>query len=91
MVDEESFLTARNRPEVGEALDQFARLIVRIFVDILTAGDVVKLGPWFKTREGKKAFREARPGIVDAYFQALFNPKRLGALPHWKFRRRLYS
>jgi hypothetical protein len=75
-VDEKSYRAARDRLEAEEALDQLGRLIVRSFVDAVPAEDLALLGPWLKTKAGNKAFRQSWPIIVDAYFQALCNPKR---------------
>jgi len=60
----------------NDALDGFIRLIVDSFVRSLTAEDAAALGASLGTKEGKKALREAWPGIVDAYFHGLCNPKR---------------
>lgn len=59
-----------------DALDGLIQLIVESFVRSLTAEDAAALAASSRTKAGKKALREAWPGIVDAYFHALCNPKR---------------
>jgi hypothetical protein len=59
-----------------DALNLLGQLVVESFVEGLSKDDAAALSVWFKTREGKNAFRESWPKIVDAYFHALCNPKR---------------
>ena len=75
-VDEKAFRAARDRPEAQETLDRLGQLIVGSFVKTLSSEDIALLVPWLKTREGKEAFRQSWPKIVDAYFHALCNPNR---------------
>jgi hypothetical protein len=76
VLDEESFRSARERPEAKEALNRLAGHIAEVFVKSLPDEDAALLMLWFDTAEGKEALRESWPKIVDAYFHALCNPKR---------------
>jgi hypothetical protein len=60
----------------SEAINGLIQLIVESFIQSLSTDDAAALSAWSKTRKGKKAFRESWPRIVDAYFNALCNPKR---------------
>jgi hypothetical protein len=76
VIDEESFRSARERPEAKEALNRLAGHIAEVFIKGLPDEDAALLMLWFDTAEGKEALRETWPKIVDAYFHALCNPKR---------------
>jgi hypothetical protein len=60
----------------ADAMNRLVQLIVAGFVASLSQDDAAALGRWSKTGEGKRAFRESWPKIVDGYFHALCNPKR---------------
>lgn len=76
VIDEESFRKARERPEGQEALNDLAGHIAETFVKSLPQDLVGPLGRWLKTAEGQTELRTRWPLIVDAYFNALCNPKR---------------
>jgi hypothetical protein len=59
-----------------DALNGLAQLVMEAFTRNLSAEDATALDASLKTKEGKKAFREWWPKLVDAYFHALSNPRR---------------
>lgn len=59
-------------PEGKEAMNRLAGLIAKAFVETSPPELLATL----ETREGREAFKNAWPEIVDAYFHALRNPKR---------------
>ena len=75
-IDEKALRAAMARPEAKDALNGFGKLIVERFVNTFSAEDAALIGPRLKTKEGREAFRESWPKIVDACFKALCNPKR---------------
>jgi hypothetical protein len=69
----EDAIRARIRtPEGTEAMNRLVGLIVEAAVKTFPPDLLATLG----TPEGRKAFEDAWPQIVDAYFHALRNPKR---------------
>jgi hypothetical protein len=70
---------ARNREAEqrhSDAMNRMVQHIVESFVNTLSPDNAAALGAWSKTKEGKNAFRESWPKMVDAYFHALSNPRR---------------
>jgi hypothetical protein len=59
-----------------DAMNNLVRHIVESFVKRLSNEDSEALNVWLKTKEGKEGLQELWPSIVDAYFDALRNPKR---------------
>jgi hypothetical protein len=57
------------------ALNGLVDHIVECFIRTLSSEDAGLLGRSLDTEEGQKALREIWPTIVDAYFQALCNPR----------------
>jgi hypothetical protein len=76
VIDEASFRAARERPEAKQTLDALARVIVESFVKTIPPDEAAAIERRLKTKEGKKEFAECWPIVVDAYFNALCNPKR---------------
>jgi hypothetical protein len=76
VIDEASRQAAREHPEAKQALDSLAKLIVESFVKTIPQDMAAGLARRLKTKEGKKEFAESWPIIVEAYFQALCNPKK---------------
>jgi hypothetical protein len=68
---EEALRARLQSPEGQDALTQFAALIARRVVETFPP----ELLDTLETAEGRKAFEEAWPSIVDAYFQSLCAPR----------------
>jgi hypothetical protein len=67
---------AHQSAEKEAALDSLARLILESFMKVIPQNEAAAWVSRLKTKAGKKEFADLWPIIVDAYFDALRNPKK---------------